>query len=444
MKRSVLTTLLLLTALTGIASAQSRGSYFFENSLLRSKLNPAFAPKTDYSSFPVLGSFSFDMASNVGLQNFVFPQGEANYLFLNDNVPAETFLSQMPRRDPYVQQRLETDLFGAGMKIGRNGYATFSLSLVENASTVLSSELLRYAKTGNPGESQAIFNGGSVQLASYAALSAGYSHDLSALLEGLRAGVRVKLLVGLVAANLDIDQIGLQFSEDLVSANTHGSGAISGIGYSSADGFSFPGFGLKSLGAAVDLGVSYHLPLEGPVEGIDLSASVCDLGSLRYKNSITSLSLDRSASFSGIEDFSGDIRAEFEQLFSDFKALARFDTSEGDSFKYTLSPSIHVGASASFLQDKANAGLLYYHTVGHDNLMVSCGISPLEWLNFGVNWTFLGPASRFGFYGEFIPKKYVGLFFGMERASWRHNSSYVPIGNFTDSFAFGLNVLFGE
>lgn len=99
-------------------SAQSRGGYFFENSLLRSKLNPAFAPNTNYASFPGVGSLHVETASNVGLKNFVFPEGNVNYLFLNDAVPADQFLSQLPRRDPYLQEQVESDVFGFGMKMG--------------------------------------------------------------------------------------------------------------------------------------------------------------------------------------------------------------------------------------------------------------------------------------------------------------------------------------
>ena len=444
MKRSVITTLLLLTVLTGFASAQSRGSFLFDNSLLRSKLNPAFAPKTDYATFPVLGSLSADMASNVGLKHFIFPEGDKNYLFLNDNVSSETFLSQLPGNDPYVQERVESDLFGAGMRMGRNGYATFSLSLVENGSATLSKGLLLFAKTGDAGDAQGVFDGGTVRAAGYAALSAGYSHDLSAFVEGLRAGVRLKLLIGLAAADLSVDRIGLQFGEEQVSASIHGNGTLSGIGYDAKGGFSFPGFNPRNLGAAIDLGASYRLPLEGPVSGIEFSASVSDLGAIRFKQSLTALSLDNRFSFTGISDFSGNIKEEMEQLTSDIKSLADLETADGQPYTYTLPASVHIGATASLLQDKAKAGLLYYHAVGHSNLMAACGYSPFEWLNVGVNWTFLGPANRFGLYAEIIPRKYVGFFVGMERASWRRNGSQLPIRNFTESYAFGLNVLFGE
>ncbi|MBR5670234.1 MAG: hypothetical protein IKX11_00065, partial [Bacteroidales bacterium] len=85
-----------------------------------------------------------------------------------------------------------------------------------------------------------------------------------------------------------------------------------------------------------------------------------------------------------------------------------------------------------------------YHAEGHSNVMIAGGYSPYEFLNVGVNWTFIGPANRLGFYAEFIPKKYLGLFLGMECASLSSNNRYIPVRNFTESLSFGVNVLFGE
>ena len=381
----------------------------------------------------------------MGLKNFVFPEGNVNYLFLNDAVPADQFLSQLPRRDPYLQEQVESDVFGFGMKIGKDGYATLSLSLVESGGISLSGDLLRFAKSGN-GAVQNFFRGGSAELAGYAALAAGYSHDLGSLLEGLRVGLRVKLLLGLIAGRFSVDKIGAQFSPDQVSAVIQGSGILSGVQYSAANGFSLnkPQFG--SVGAAIDLGASYWLPLNGPLtlNGIEFSASVTDLGGLRYKHVLTSLSLDHQFSFTGIDDFSGDIKTGFEQAFDELMAFTQMDSSKGEPFFYGLPLNIHVGATAHLWQNKANVGLLYYHTARHSNLMLAGGISPLEWLNLGVNWTFLGPANRLGFYIELIPKKYVGLFLDMQLASLRSNSDHIPIRNFTGSLSLGLNVLFGK
>jgi len=444
MKRFLLLTTALLLACVTLVSAQSRGSYFFENSLLRSKLNPAFAPQSTYLSVPVAGSLSLDAASNFGLGNFVFPRGDKNCLFLHPDVPATDFLSKLPAKDPYLKERLETDLLGAGMPVGSYGYATVSLSFVENGSALLPGDLLRFAKVSDTG----IFNGRyddfRIHLMGYTSLAAGYSHDMEFLLPGLRLGGRVKLLVGLAAANVSIQQIDLQFGPEMVAARTLGGGSLSGITYDPVEGFQLMGLGLRGIGAAVDLGASWRLSLDGFVDGVEVSASACDLGGIHYNRSLTRVDLDGSLSFSGISDFSGDLQEQLNELFTELGSLTHFQTSEGKGFGCWLSPSFHAGAAATFWQHRLNAGLLYYHTVGHDNLMASVGASPLEWLNLGVNWTFLGPAQRFGFFAEYIPRRYVGLFVGMERASWRTNNRLLPIGNATTSLSLGLNILFGD
>ena len=445
MKRNLLTAVILLS-LPILACAQSRGSYFFENSLMRSKLNAAFAPKSTYISVPVLGSASVDAASNVGLGNFIFQKRRDMYTFLNEDIDATMFFRQLPDSDPYLAERIETDLLGGGMPWGEHGYATVSLSVVENGSVSIPLELLRFAKLGRNADTHSWdIPGPDVALNGYLSLAAGYSHDFSPLVEGLRAGARVKLLVGLAAAGLQVDRLSADIEEDAFRIGATGSGHLSGILYQPDNGFHWGGFGLRGLGGAIDLGVEYRLPLDGFFSGVNVSASVNDLGFLWFNRSLTGLSANKSFSFSGFQDFGGDdMQAQIDRVIGDFQDLTHFDTTGGDPFVQTLTPSIYAGAETTFLDEIMHVGLLYYRTVGHHNLMASYGVSPFEWLNLGVNWTFLGPASRFGFFAEYIPKKYVGLFFGMERASFKRNSSHLAIGNFTDSFSFGLNVLFGD
>ena len=445
MKRTLLSIFALLV-LPILAAAQSHGSYFFENSLLRSKLNAAFAPQVTYISVPVLGSVGFDAASNVGLSNFIYQYRGKPYLFLNDNISADTFFGQLPARDPYVAERIETDLLGGGMRWGEHGYATVSLSVVECGQALVPDALLRFAKTGRDGQTSAWEVGGlQARLYGYTSLAAGYSHDLGSLVKGLHVGGRVKLLVGLAAADIDIDRISVQMNEERFAVASHGIGHLSGINYAAEGGFRLGGFGLRGIGAAIDLGVEYRLPLDGFFGGVNLSASVNDLGLIGYNRSLQQLTTDRSFVFTGFNGLGGEaLQEQIDQLSSDLEALTRFDVAEGKAFTQLLSPSIYAGAEVPFLLELFQVGVLYYHTVGRDNLMASLGVTPFEWLNLGANWTFLGPASRFGFFAEFIPRKYVGVFFGMERASFKRNSAHLGVGNFTDSFSFGLNVLLGD
>ena len=68
-----------------------RGSYFFDSSIQRVKMNPAFAPKTNYFTLPVLGDLSLNVNSNIGVSNFLFPKNGELYTYLNQNVSSAEF-----------------------------------------------------------------------------------------------------------------------------------------------------------------------------------------------------------------------------------------------------------------------------------------------------------------------------------------------------------------
>ena len=256
------------------------------------------------------------------------------------------------------------------------------------------------------------------------------------------------------AAEVNLDRISVRMNENLVSVNLDGDGRLSGYEYMLQDSFSwrslskrmivFSDIGLRGIGTAIDLGVEYRLPLGGFFESVNLSASVNDLGCIWFNRKLKDLSYDGSFVFTGFEDLSpSDLSGQIGRTVDALKGLTRPDVSDGRSLLQTLTPSIYAGADLPFnvYAFRMHAGLLYYRTLGRDNLMASYGLSPFEWLNLGASWTFLGPAGRFGFYAEFIPYKYVSLFFGMERAGFRRNSDHLALRNFTDSFSFGVNVL---
>ena len=103
-------------------------------------------------------------------------------------------------------------------------------------------------------------------------------------------------------------------------------------------------------------------------------------------------------------------------------------------------PEYHVGIEVPFYNQMLSTGLLYSYYLGKNHLTLAFNATPLDWLNLSANYTF-GPAGTFGFYAEYIPKKYVGFFLGFEKASWKTNKNLLGIRNFTESLCLGLNVL---
>ena len=441
MKKHILAATLMLLTFASVVSAQSlRGSYFFETSLQRGKLNAAFAPQNNYVSIPLLGSVGSDAYSNVGLGNFIFPSGNAPYTFMHENVSADTFLGKLPETDPYLRTMTELDLLGGGFRVGERGYVTVALSAAAETETIVPNEFLRFAKTGENGS----YPGPKVNVCSYGILSAGFSYDLGQLVEGLRIGGRLKLLGGLLAGQLDLNQVTLRMQEDNLSVSTDGGGYLAGVEWTDKK-FRFPDHkGLNGIGVAVDLGFEYRFKLDGFINGVNLSASVNNLGTLSFNKNVSQLTTGSTASFSGLNGISADydFKANVDRVVDDFSRLANVSSSSVDSYSHVFEPTFYAGIEVPFLNEKVSAGLLYYRAMGFNNLMVSANVTPVRWLNVGLNGTFLGTRNTYGFYAEFIPKKWVGVFFGLNKATLKTNKQHLPIENFTESGCLGINVVF--
>ena len=441
MKRYLLTALAAMLALSTLASAQMlRGSYFFETSLMRGKMNAAFAPQNNYVSVPLLGSAGSETWSNVGLRHFVFPSGTTNRTFMHESVPADTFLGQLPAEDPYLKSRFEMDVLGAGFQLGAKGFVTVSLSAAGTLDAVVPNEFLQFAKTGVDGSYPGPMASGQV----YGVLSAGYSHDLSDLVDGLRIGGRIKLLSGIYAGDVDIQKLAVRIQEDEVAVSTAGGGYLVGMTWNDKK-FKVGNFGLRGFGFAVDLGFEYRLKLDGFINGVNISASVNDLGRLGFKKDVSVLSSGASASYTGFQGIGEgyDLKTNLQRVVDDFGRLADISSSPAAGYDGVLTPSIYAGLEVPFLDEMMSVGALYYRVAGFDHVMASYNLSPFRWLNLSVNGTFLGARNTYGFYAEFIPKKWVGVFFGMEKASLKTNKQHIPIDNFTESACLGVNVVFG-
>ncbi|MBR5019822.1 MAG: hypothetical protein IKX53_09345 [Bacteroidales bacterium] len=454
MKKQIFAVALVLLSFASALSAQSlRGSYFFETSLQRGKLNAAFAPQNNfYVSIPLLGSVGNDACSNIGLGNFIFPNGNASYTFMHENVPAETFLGKLPETDPYLRTRTELDLLGGGFKVGQYGYATVAVSAAVESETIIPNEFLYFAKTGKNGS----YPGPKVKANSYGILSLGYSHDLSALVEGLRIGGRVKLLGGLYAGDLDFNQMSVHLpgetadvtdnpvvlsGPDNLTVSTDGGGYLAGLKWADKNIRPVEGKSLNGFGVAVDLGFEYRLKFDGFISGINVSASVNNLGTMRYDKNVSLLLTGATATYTGFGEISADadFKTTLDQVVADFSRLADVSTSPVEHYQPVITPSYYAGLEIPFFNEMFSAGVLYYKAMGFDNLMVSANVSPVSWLNIGLNGNFLGAADTYGFYAEFIPKKWVGIFCGMDFSSLKTNRNYIPIENCTQSACLGIN-----
>lgn len=430
--------LLALTLPAALLAQTARGSYFFENSVQRTRMNAAFAPGSTHIAIPVVGNLNYEAYGNVGLGNFVFPLGANSYSFMSERVTADRFLSQLPAEDPYASLQLRTDLLAAGRPLGLDGYVSAGLTVAASGRATVPNELFRIAKTAHSGESYS-FDGLGARMNAYASLWGGFRYDMGDWIDGLFLGGRFQLLFGLWNARMDLGPVEIALGEESLTASLNGSGRLAGLRYDS--GFDLGGFGIRGLGAAVDLGAEYRLSFDGFFNGLNFSASVNDLGAIGWFRKTSTLTAPSSIEFSGADLDPDDIQGSFNRALDELKTQASPQVEEGGSYSAMLPLSVYAGVEAPFFNEMMSVGVLYYNTLGLNNVMVSYNVSPTPWLNLGVSGTFGAPVGRFGFYVEVVPKKYVSFFAGMERSGFRRNAEGIPISRFAESLSMGLNLL---
>ena len=448
MKKHILTATFVLLTLSYAVSAQSlRGSYFFETSIQRNKLNPAFTPKNGFVTIPALGDIGIGSVSNVGLSNFFFPKEGKLLPYLNKGVTLDEFKSGIPD-NPFENLGLNLDVLGLGFSLGRLGYLTIDASVVGKAGIATSKDLFLFPKQGMSGANDVYDLGGTaINLGAYSQLSVGYSTEL---FDGMHLGARVKFLMGVAGLTAGINQGSkVNLSPDNVSADLNAEGYMSGLAFDS----STMEFDLGSLspmngfGVAFDLGAEYRMKFDSfLISGLNLSAAVNDIGGLTYKNG-SKITAGGAVSYKagtiGIglgEEFSDPFKEVKEQVD---QLIGSVDIQKADGFKFDIVPSIYAGVEVPFLNEMVSLGLLYSNVQKRSNLTAALNFSPFRWFNLGANCTFVGPAKLYGAYIELIPKAGIGLFLAAETSSFRVNSWMIPVDNLSFNARTGLNIVFG-
>lgn len=450
MKTRHLTLSICFLALSLASAGQSVvGSYFFETSIQRNKLNAAFAPRNSFVSVPAIGDIGIGSVSNVGLSNFFFPKDGKLLPYLNKGVSLDEFTNSIPDA-PFEDLGLNVDLLSLGFSVGRGGYLTIGASVVGQAGIASPKDLYIFPKKGMSGGNDDVYDlsGTGVNLGAYSQLSVGYSQEL---FKGLSLGARVKVLVGAAGMTAGIsDGSRITFTPDKVAAGINAEGYVSGVAFDSSTmqvDFSTltP---VNGFGMAFDLGAEYRMTFNSFVSGLNLSFAVNDLGWLKYKNASKITAGGEVSYEAGTISVAGLLGDEASDPFREVKEqvdklIGSVDVRRADDFKYDIVPSFYAGLEVPFMKEVFSLGLLYSNVRKQSHLTASLNISPARWFNLGANYTFLGPANLYGAYLELIPKAGVGLFLAAETSSFKVNSWMIPVDNLSFNARAGLNIVFG-
>ena len=309
--------ILILVTFFADISAQNSQVLYFMNLPQNHFINPALRPSNSvYIGLPVISGINLNANNNFVNFSDVFLKGQPKdsiISFLHPDYNVDKFLAKIKDKN-FFEPETMIQLFGVGFSVGRDTYIFLDVNERIEGNMVIPGDLLKLALKGNEG-----FVGSKIDLSSlrgdmkyYREYGLGFSRNFS---DKLRIGIKAKLLSGIASASIVNNSLGITVNNDYthsldadmmvnISGPVHvymdskhniDSVVVDDKRFKTASGLSDFFSGKKNTGLGLDIGASYEL-----TDRIILSASVTDLGFIRWKKDVTNLKASNKFEFSGL------------------------------------------------------------------------------------------------------------------------------------------------
>lgn len=407
-----------MVMLGGAAQAQYlRSSYFMEGTSARLQLNPGLQPTRGYFNVPIIGSFNMSASSNVlGTSDIIDLMDSGSDLYSNDK------LFDRLKADNRLNVNLNTDILSFGWYRGK-GFWSVNVGLRADFGAALAKDMFSMMRTMNgfaledvAGTNQSYsLSNQTLNMKAYAEIGLGYSRRIT---EKLTVGGRVKVLLGLARAEMNINQFDLNLdvpnpqyanyadyesrgelspsdwygSHYDYSANGNVITTLKGGGMTfdndgMIDNFDLDAgdLGIAGSGFGIDLGASYKV-----WDNLTVSASILDLGFLKWKESETTV-----ATVSGEAHETIDASNYDRYIGGDFLSFERFDFEEGSpekvKTKTRLYSTLLLAGEYGLLNNKLSVGAMYTARFAEpktlNELTFLATFRPKNWLNAAISYS---------------------------------------------------------
>ena len=445
----------MMCAATGMSAQALNSGYFLDGYLFKHQLNPALESDKAYFSIPVLGNINIGTRGNIGLGNFLYPTANGGLTtFMNSSISAEEFLNGLSTNNK-LAMNLDMSILSAGFRAW-GGFNTIDIGLRSHTALNIPKDMLEFMKVGQSGPTT-VYDMGDMGMSSanYVEVALGHSRQIN---DKLRVGAKVKFLLGGMYADMSLKNTHVTLSEKewIVSANGEMNLAGKGLTVPEKDGglvdfdnISYDSPGLSGFGLGIDLGATYEV-----IDNLTVSAAIKDLGFIGWSNNTYASTNNEAWRFDGFENLTFSDDKEEDKLenqldalgdeFEDYANLHRRST--GEKLSKALAATLVVGAEYALpMYDKLSFGLLstsrfngpYTWSEGR----LSANVSPLSWLEGGVNVAVSTFGTSAGWILNFHPKVF-SFFVGMDCLIGKVNPQFIPVNNANANFSCGFNIAF--
>lgn len=363
-----------------------------------------------------------------------------------------------------VNEQTDFQLMGLGFRTGRD-YISVSLSVKGAVAMGVPSDLFRITDKGFPNGSRFDFSTLRTKMVTYKEINIGYSREWT---EDLTLGVNVKPLFGVLGGMTDISRFELQTSREVFDVYVDGKvytsapleieenetpgdfpESIEGRDMDDEWGSYFSSF--KNPGIAFDFGAVYQLN-----NRLELSAALTNLGFIKWKEDLNTLSFGGHYSFEGLEvDGSNkdDLDEALDAIGDSLKTVIDYTTGE-EQFSMALVPGLYVGAQYE-LTKSLSLGVLSRSLMQKQNFRQEFNLSanwqPYTFLALNANYGYrvkgggglggglsllLGPVQFFAI-ADYLPTHYANVNFDGDEFTMFPNQRELSV-------KLGLNLIFGR
>lgn len=460
LKTSVTVSFLLLLYVAAFGQQNLRTAYFLDGYTYNYKMNPAMAPERSFFSMPAIGNIGAGVETNLKLSSMIYPTGDGVTSFLDDETYMQNFINSLNNVNR-LNLSINESLLSFGFR-NRESFHTVDLSLKTDISASLPKDIVDFAMTDldDAAPSWKIPRTG-LRANARMELAYGYSFRIN---PDLRIGARLKMLMGLVHADLLVDNFEFNLSDDEWSMISSGNAQISApitFGYSEEndlmdfeDTYFYEGeelneyFSKPSIGLALDLGVTYDF-----LDYFTASLSVLDLGFISWNSTTTATMPQGRVSYEDFEQIDEDAVDAEEQLSALGDELLNMlklkKTAEGIVKSNMLSATIHAGIEARMpFYERLTFGLLGtqridgIHSWTEGRLIMN--LAPINWFSIAGSYAISDFGNSFGAVMN-IHLPGFNLYAGLDSfLPLLTSKKHLPIGSLNTNLTLGLTFTFGK
>ncbi|MBN2349361.1 MAG: hypothetical protein JXJ22_11010 [Bacteroidales bacterium] len=449
-----------------ILTAQENTTMYFMTGIPQSYLlNPAFQPECNlFLGMPGLSSVELNIDNSaLNLNDVIWYDNELQetITFLHPDADLQDFLKNFKKTN-YITAGTSLNLASFGFRVD-DFYFTFNIADKTALKISYPDDLINFVLEGNEDGDEFDFSGLGTNVNNYLEIGMGVSKKFS---NKLTVGVTPKLLLGVADLSTTNTDISLSTSvyEWILRSKFDLNANIPGIiiptdadGFIDIDNISFDEdlqvndyqkMLKQNLGLAMDLGVQYEASNK-----FSISASVLDLGYIRWKNNAYNVLQDGEFVFDALLVDIMDDTTDFGQNLLDSISDAFTLTNANDPYTTFLNAKLYFGGRYYLLKN-LNIGFLSRTEFIKGNLRqqltFSTNLKLGKVLNLSASYSLMnnsyktigvGLASKLGPFNFYLISDHIPLTYAKASSS----DIPIPIPHETSAFnlRFGFNLVFG-